>query len=103
MSNLIACNEVRSLNDIGDLNKIQMAILVSLCTATDGGKGSHVPKPYFMKKPQLQGHKADRALRELIALNYVIKHPTGHETTYGLDERGLEVCRKLKELRKKAL
>lgn len=50
-----------------------------------------------MSKPTLQGHKADKALRDLIALNYILKHPTGGEMTYSLDERGLEVCRKLRE------
>jgi len=50
-----------------------------------------------MGKPALQGHKADKALRDLIALNYILKHPTGGEMTYALGERGLEACRKLRE------
>jgi hypothetical protein len=50
-----------------------------------------------MGKPRLQGHMAEKALRDLIALNYVLKHPTGSEMTYALDERGLEECRKLRE------
>ena len=80
-----------------DLTDIQKLILQSLCTATQGGKGSHVPKTYFMSKPALQDHKAKKALRDLVALNYVLQHPTGGEMTYALDERGLEVCRKLRE------
>ena len=84
------------MNDI-ELTEIQKLILYSLCRATQGGKGSHVPKPYFMGKPRLQGHKAEKALRDLIALNYILKHPTGSEMTYALDERGLEECRKLRE------
>jgi len=79
------------------LTDIQKLILYSLCRATQGGKGSHVPKPYFMGKPRLQGHKAEKALRDLIALNYIQKHPTGSEMTYALDERGLEECRKLRD------
>ncbi len=50
-----------------------------------------------MGKPELQGRKAGKALRDLVALNYVLQHPTGSEMTYALDERGLEVCRKLRE------
>jgi hypothetical protein len=50
-----------------------------------------------MGKPKLQGHKAEKALRDLIALNYIIKHPTGSEMTYALDERGLLECMKLRE------
>jgi hypothetical protein len=82
------------------MNEIQKAILVNLCSKTKGSKGSHLPKPYFMNKPQTQGRKADRALRELIALGYIKKHPTGGETTYELDERGFEACRKIREQRK---
>jgi predicted MarR family transcription regulator len=53
-----------------------------------------------MNKPQIQGRKADRALRELIALGYIKKHPTGGETTYELDDRGFEACRRINEQRK---
>jgi len=53
-----------------------------------------------MKKPQLQGRKADRALRELVALGYMKRHPTGGETTYELDERGFRVCRMLRDQRR---
>ena len=80
-----------------EVSRIQKLILYSLCRATNGGKGSHVPKHYFMGRPGLQGHKADKALRELVALNYIIKHPTAGEMTYALDERGLELCRELRE------
>ena len=83
-----------------ELNDIQKAILVNLCIKTKGSKGAHLPKPYFMNKPQIQGRKADRALRELIALGYIKKHPTGGETTYELDERGFEACRRINEQRK---
>ncbi len=88
------------VSDVEELNAIQKAILVNLCSKTKGSKGSHLPKPYFMNKPQTQGRKADRALRELIALGYIKKHPTGGETTYELDERGFEACRKIREQRK---
>ncbi len=91
---------VRRESDIEELDGIQKAILVSLCTKTKGSKEAHLPKPYFMNKPQIQGHKADRALRELIALGYIKKHPTGGETTYELDKRGFEACRKIREQRK---
>jgi hypothetical protein len=77
-----------------------MAILAGLCAATNGGKGAHVPKEAFIKKPELKGHKGDRALKELIALGYVIKHPTRGGMTYQLNETGLEICRQLKEQRK---
>ena len=50
-----------------------------------------------MGRPELQGRKAGKALRDLVALNYVLQHPTGGGMTYALDERGLEVCRKLRE------
>ncbi len=90
---------VRGVSDIDELDGIQKAILVSLCSKTRGSKGSHLPKPYFMNKPQIQGHKADRALRELIALGYIKKHPTGGETTYELDDRGFEACREIKAQR----
>jgi predicted transcriptional regulator len=53
-----------------------------------------------MNKPQIQGRKAERALRELVALGYMKKHPTSGETTYELDDRGFEVCRELRDLRK---
>lgn len=76
------------------------AILVSFCRATKGSKGAHLPKPYFMSKPQLQGHKAERALRELLAWRYMKPHPTRGETTYELDDRGFDVCRVLRDLRK---
>jgi predicted MarR family transcription regulator len=39
-------------------------------------------------------------LRELIALGYIKKHPTGGETTYELDERGFEACQKIREQRR---
>lgn len=90
---------VGAVSDIEELDNIQKAILVNLCSKTKGSKGSHIPKPYFMNKPQIQGRKADRALRELIALGYIKKHPTGSETTYELDERGFETCRKIREQR----
>jgi len=61
-----------------------------------------VPKTYFMSRPELQVRKAEKALRDLVALNYVLKHPTGGEMTYAIDERGLDECRKLRE-RLKAL
>ena len=80
-----------------DLTDIQRLILHNLCRATQGSKGAHVPKTYFMSKPALQDHKAKKALRDLVALNYVLQHPTGGGMTYALDERGLEVCRKLRE------
>jgi hypothetical protein len=50
-----------------------------------------------MNRPRLQGRKAERALRDLVAFNYILKHPTGGEMTYALDERGLEECRKLRD------
>jgi hypothetical protein len=50
-----------------------------------------------MGRPELQGRKAGKALRDLVALNYVLQHPTGGGMTYALDERGLEECRKLRE------
>ena len=56
-----------------------------------------MPKTHFLGRPELQGHKAEKALRDLIAVNYIIKHPTGGEMTYALDGRGLEECRKLRE------
>lgn len=83
-----------------ELNDIQKAILVSLCIKTKGSKGAHLLKPYFMNKHKIQGRKADRALRELIALGYIKKHPTGGETTFELDERGFEACRRINEQRK---
>lgn len=89
--------------NIEDLNDIQKAILVSLCSKTKGSKEAHLPKPAFMNKPQIKGHKADKALRELIGLGYIRKHPTGGETTYELDGRGFDVCREIRERRKKAL
>ena len=88
--------EVKSQND-SDLTDIQRLILHNLCRATQGSKGAHVPKAYFMGRPELQGRKAGKALRDLVALNYVLQHPTGGGMTYALDERGLEVCRKLRE------
>lgn len=97
---LIPAKEVEAVEDIEELNAIQKALLVSLCTKTKGSKGAHLPKPAFMNKPQIKGRKADRALRELVALEYIAKHPTGGETTYELDERGFEACRKLREQRK---
>ena len=59
-----------------------------------------IAKPYFINKPQTQGRKADRALRELIALGYKRMHPTGGKTTYELNERGFEACLKIIEQRK---
>jgi hypothetical protein len=50
-----------------------------------------------MGKPELRGRNAEKELRGLIALNYILKHPTGSEMTYALDGRGLEECRKLRE------
>jgi hypothetical protein len=41
-----------------------------------------------MDKPRLQGHKAEKALSDPEALNYLPKHPTGSEMTDTLDERG---------------
>jgi hypothetical protein len=93
------CEGAGAVSDIEVLDNLQKAILVNLCSKTKGSKGSHLPKPYFMNKPQIQGRKADKALRELIALGYIKKHPTGSETTYELDERGFEACRKIRELR----
>lgn len=92
--------EVKAVVDIEELNALQKAILVGLCSKTGGSKEAHLPKPAFMNKPQTQGHKADKALRELIALGYIRKHPTGGETTYELNERGFEVCRKIRDQRK---
>jgi predicted transcriptional regulator len=94
------CEREGAISYIEVLDNIQKAILVNLCSKTKGSKGSHLPKPYFMNKPQIQGRKADKALRELIALGYIKKHPTGSETTYELDERGFETCRKIREQRK---
>ncbi|VVB72165.1 Uncharacterised protein [uncultured archaeon] len=91
---------VRAVADIKELNAIQKAILVDFCSKTKGSKGAHLPKPYFKNKPQTQGRKAERALRELIALGYIKKHPTGGETTYELDERGFEACLEIREERK---
>jgi predicted transcriptional regulator len=91
---------VNTLPDIEELDGIQKAILVSLCSKTKGSKGAHLPKHHFMTKPQIQGRKADRALRELVALGYVKKHPTGGETPYELNDRGFEACRELRERRK---
>lgn len=88
------------LPDIDELDGIQKAILVSLCNKTKGSKGAHLPKHYFMTKPQIQGRKADRALRELVALGYIKKHPTGRETTYELNDRGFDACKKIRERRK---
>jgi predicted transcriptional regulator len=67
---------------------------------TKGSKEAHLPKQAFMNKPKTQGKKADRALRELVAFGYIIKHPTGGETTYELGDRGFDVCRALREQRK---
>jgi len=50
-----------------------------------------------MGKLRLQGHKAEKALRDLVARNYILKHPAGSEMTYALDERGFEECRRLRE------
>ena len=86
--------------DIDELNSLQKAILVSFCKSTKGSKSAHLPTPYFMNKPQIRGHKAERGLRELVALGYMKKHPTRGETTYELDDRGFDVCRKLREQRK---
>lgn len=87
--------------DIEELSGLHKAILVNFCKATKGSKGAHLPKPYFMSKPPIQGHKADRALRELLRWGYMKSHPTRNETTYELDDRGFEVCMKLRDMRKK--
>jgi hypothetical protein len=84
-------------NQPNDLDRIQKLILYSLCRATGGGKKAHVPKPYFMSRPELQGHRANKAFRELVALNYIIRHQTAGGETFELDARGLEMCRKLRE------
>ena len=82
---------------MGDLDRIQKLILYSLCRATGGGKKAHVPKTHFLGRPELRGHRADKAFRELVALNYIIRHPTSGGETFALDDRGLEMCRKLRE------
>ncbi|WP_348305023.1 hypothetical protein [Methanothrix sp.] len=87
-------------DDAEGLNAIQKAILVGLCMKTKGSKGAHLPKHAFMNKPQIQGRKADKALRELVAFGYIKKHPTGGETTYELNDRGFDVCMRLRERRK---
>ena len=33
----------------------------------------------------------------LVALNYIIRHPTSGGETFALDDRGLEMCRKLRK------
>lgn len=91
------------IDNTEDIDKLQKAILANLCMKTKGSKGAHLPEPYFMNKPQFQGRKGSRALRELVALGYIKVHPTGGETTYELDERGFKVCRELQEQRRKAL
>lgn len=51
---------VGAVSDIEELDNIQIAILVNLCSKTKGSKGSHLPKPYFMNKPQTQDEKLTR-------------------------------------------
>ena len=85
------------LSNDNELSTVQRAMILSLCRATSGGKGAHVPKPYFMNKPKFQGRKGEKVLRELVSLGYIIVHPTGGQTTYSLGERGLEICRKIRD------
>ena len=79
------------------LNELETAILVSLCKATQTSLSAHVPQPYFMKKFQNQKRMAKKALHSLIALGYVVQHPTRGETAYGLTREGLGVCREVQK------
>jgi hypothetical protein len=65
-----------------------------------GSKEAHFPKPAFMDKPQTHGKNGDKALRELVALGYIRRHPTAGGDTYQLSDRGFYVCKKLRDQRK---
>ena len=79
------------------LNEFEIAILISLCKATKTSKSAHIPQPYFMKKFQNQKKLANKALHSLIALGYVVIHPTRGDTTYDLTEEGINICRILRK------
>lgn len=80
-----------------ELNQLDIAILVSICKATNVSKSAHVPIQYFIKKFQNKMKMAKRSLHKLISLGYVSRHPTGGEMTYELTQKGLVACMEIKE------
>lgn len=80
-----------------ELSQLEIAVLASICKATNVSKSAHVPAQYFMKKFPNQVKMAKRSLHRLISLGYVAKHPTGGEMTYELTQSGLVACRAIKE------
>jgi hypothetical protein len=80
------------------ISRFEQAVLLSICLANKGSLSSHVPKPYFMKKfPGKTQKHAEKALHSLISLNYVYVHPNRGETTYGITQLLLDVCRDLRD------
>jgi len=78
------------------LSQLDLAVLVSICKATNVSKSAHVPKPYFMKRFSKGKREAEKSLKKLISFGYVVIHPTGGETTFGLTADGIGLCRQLK-------
>lgn len=82
---------------IDELTELEMAVLTSICSATNGSKSAHVPAQHFMRKFNNQMKMAKRALHNLVSLGYVTKHPTSGEMTYELTNNGFLACKKIKD------
>jgi CTP-dependent riboflavin kinase len=81
------------------LRRFEIAVLQSICKATNMSKAAHVPEQAFVKRFPGAECEAKKTLKKLISLGYVKMHPTRGGMTYDLTNAGWDLC---KELRKKA-
>ncbi len=83
------------MKEFEDLTQIELRILVRFCEANNYSLSSHVPIEAVNLKLKGENSKyirhkyIRRAIEELRASGFIVKHPTGRQTTYNISKKGL--------------
>lgn len=82
-----------------DLEEIEIAVLIAVCEVVNNSKKGHVPVNAIQSKfpTNLRGDAETILKKGLIRKGYVMRHPTGNNTTYQLTDKGFKACKILKD------
>ncbi len=86
------------MKDLGDLNRIERAVLLACCDANKDSKGSHAPIEAIKRSiKNLNQKQVRKVIKTLISSGFIREHPTRGGVTYNLNKKGIIACQTIRE------
>jgi len=86
------------MKEFEDLTEIERRVLVQFCQANNYSLSSHIPiEAVNLNIRGVHPKHIRRAVKELISSGFILKHPTGRQTTYKISRDGLRGGNRLRE------